>query len=192
MSGIIEIREPSPIVVVREVVIEPVEVIVSEPSIEIVGSSSVIQVQEVAAPIAIQIAVPGSPGTPGAAGAPGADGEDGQNGVDGVDGADGAPGAAGLSAYQIAVEHGFSGTEAEWLESLQGAGGVEVDYELKLEKASASVTYVGKALPGSETNEAVWQIKKITSVGPDLSIEFADGNSDFDNIWDDRAGLTYS
>ena len=27
----------------------------------------------------------------------------------------------GLSAYQIAVEHGFSGTESEWLASLRGA-----------------------------------------------------------------------
>ena len=26
----------------------------------------------------------------------------------------------GLSAYEIAVEHGFSGTEEEWLESLRG------------------------------------------------------------------------
>ena len=28
--------------------------------------------------------------------------------------------SAGLSAYQIAVQNGFSGTEAEWLESLEG------------------------------------------------------------------------
>ena len=26
----------------------------------------------------------------------------------------------GLSAYEIAVEHGFQGTEEEWLESLRG------------------------------------------------------------------------
>lgn len=30
---------------------------------------------------------------------------------------------AGLSAYEIAVQHGFTGTEAEWLESLKGAPG---------------------------------------------------------------------
>ena len=29
-------------------------------------------------------------------------------------------GADGKSAYQIAVEHGFSGTETEWLASLKG------------------------------------------------------------------------
>jgi len=42
---------------------------------------------------------------------PGPPGDDGTDGVD------------GLSAYQIAVENGFEGTEAEWLESLQGPPG---------------------------------------------------------------------
>ena len=33
----------------------------------------------------------------------------------------------GLSAYEIAVEHGFEGTETEWLESLKGAPGAPGD-----------------------------------------------------------------
>lgn len=32
-------------------------------------------------------------------------------------------GADGKSAYEIAVEHGFEGTEEEWLESLKGEKG---------------------------------------------------------------------
>ena len=36
-----------------------------------------------------------------------------------------AAGSAGLSAYQIAVNNGFIGTEAEWLASLQGANGID-------------------------------------------------------------------
>lgn len=56
----------------------------------------------------------------GADGAPGKDGADGSNGKDGKDGAPGEKGADGKSAYQIAVENGFSGTEAEWLASLKG------------------------------------------------------------------------
>lgn len=39
------------------------------------------------------------------------------------DPAGGGAGADGKSAYQIAVENGFVGTEAEWLESLKGADG---------------------------------------------------------------------
>lgn len=35
----------------------------------------------------------------------------------------GASGGDGKSAYEIAVEHGFEGSEAEWLESLKGEKG---------------------------------------------------------------------
>lgn len=42
-------------------------------------------------------------------------------GCSGDDGDDGAP---GLSAYQIAVNNGFTGTEQEWLDSLQGGQAV--------------------------------------------------------------------
>lgn len=38
---------------------------------------------------------------------------------------DGVPGPAGLSAYEIAVQNGFEGTEQEWLESLVGPEGPE-------------------------------------------------------------------
>ncbi len=40
-----------------------------------------------------------------------------------VVGADGQPGATGLSAYQVAVANGFTGTEQEWLDSLIGPAG---------------------------------------------------------------------
>ena len=74
-------------------------------------------------------------GVDGKDGVNGKDGCDGRNGVDGLlgkdgkDGADGLPGRDGIdgidgkSAYIIAVEHGFSGTENEWLQSLKGADG---------------------------------------------------------------------
>lgn len=35
-------------------------------------------------------------------------------------------GTAGLTAYQIAVNNGFVGTESEWLASLQGVPGAQV------------------------------------------------------------------
>lgn len=41
----------------------------------------------------------------------------------GKDGKDGENGRDGLSAYETAVENGFEGTEAEWLDSLRGAAG---------------------------------------------------------------------
>jgi hypothetical protein len=56
----------------------------------------------------------------GKSGKDGKDGKDGQNGRDGTNGSDG---INGLSAYDIAVKHGFSGTEVEWLASLRGEAG---------------------------------------------------------------------
>lgn len=53
----------------------------------------------------------------GEKGEPGAPGKDGADGVDGRDGAD------GKSAYLLAAEHGYSGSESEWLASLKGEKG---------------------------------------------------------------------
>lgn len=50
-------------------------------------------------------------------------GDKGDPGTPGSDGLDGADGVDGKSAYDIAVAHGFVGTEAEWLESLKGYPG---------------------------------------------------------------------
>lgn len=62
-------------------------------------------------------------GTDGKNGLPGKDGADGLPGRDGTDGKNGADGTDGKSAYTIAVEHGFTGTEDDWLQSLKGADG---------------------------------------------------------------------
>jgi hypothetical protein len=55
----------------------------------------------------------------------------------------------------------------------------------------APITYIGKAAPGTATTAASWQIKKIDSTSG-TSIIYASGNSNFNKIWDDRAGLSYS
>lgn len=54
---------------------------------------------------------------------------------------------------------------------------------------TANTIYLGSAVIGSATSAAVWQINKIdTSTGLQT---WSDSNSDFDNIWDNRASLTY-
>ena len=59
---------------------------------------------------------------PTISGPPGTDGEPGDDGADGLPGQDGADGEDGKSAYEIAVENGFVGTEEQWLESLKFGG----------------------------------------------------------------------
>lgn len=62
----------------------------------------------------------------------------------------------------------------------------------RLDEASATITYVGKAATGSATSAAVWQIQRLTDTGSGLTVEWADGNDSFDNVWDNRASLSYS
>ena len=65
----------------------------------------------------------GERGPQGERGSDGLNGNDGAAGAQGVPGKDGERGSDGLSAYQIAVNHGFSGSETEWLASLKGERG---------------------------------------------------------------------
>lgn len=66
------------------------------------------------------------------------------------------------------------------------------DMSLRLDDTTTTdVTYVGVASPGSAEGSAVWKIKKIDET-TGLSITWADGNSNADNIWTNRASLTYS
>lgn len=67
--------------------------------------------------------VNGKDGCDGRNGVDGLPGKDGKSGADGLPGRDGIDGTDGKSAYIIAVEHGFTGTETEWLQSLKGADG---------------------------------------------------------------------
>ncbi|MAH44652.1 hypothetical protein CMI37_02435 [Candidatus Pacearchaeota archaeon] len=58
-------------------------------------------------------------------------------------------------------------------------------------EVSGGTTYIGKAPPGSVTSAARWQIGRVVVAGGTTTITWADGNITYDNVWDDRATLTY-
>lgn len=63
----------------------------------------------------------------------------------------------------------------------------------RVDVASATVTYVGKASVGASPADPVWSIFRITSAPTGgLDIEFANGESAANYSWNDRASLTYS
>jgi len=64
-------------------------------------------------------------------------------------------------------------------------------YAVQLDEASATITYVGEAAPGTDTSASTWRIKRLDS-SSGLVISWAAGNSDFDKIWDNRAGYVYT
>lgn len=59
------------------------------------------------------------------------------------------------------------------------------------DSGDANVTYIGKAAVGSLTSAAVWQIQQVDETSGTV-ITWADGDSDFNNVWDNRESLTYS
>jgi hypothetical protein len=58
--------------------------------------------------------------------------------------------------------------------------------------ASGTVTYRGYADLGTGTDEAKWKIVKVLIAGTVTTTQYADGNMLYDNIWDNRATLSYS
>jgi hypothetical protein len=90
-------------------------------------------------------------------------------------------GEAGLSAYQIAVNNGFLGTESEWNIALYGSKRILHDWE-------TPYSYTGKALPGTETNEPNWVITRMqVTPGGVISLTQA-----VNVAWDDRLTEVYS
>lgn len=62
----------------------------------------------------------------------------------------------------------------------------------RIDAASATVTYIGEAVAGTLGSAASWRIQRITVSGDVTSVEWADGNANADNVWDNRASLSYS
>lgn len=55
---------------------------------------------------------------------------------------------------------------------------------------TGTYVYVGYAIPGSAESAASWKIFRVTTANP-VAIMYADGDSFYNNIWDNRASLTY-
>ena len=64
-------------------------------------------------------------------------------------------------------------------------------YIVRLDEASATITYVGQAVPGTATAAASWSIKRLDST-TGLIVLWGGGTAGFSQIWDNRAALAYS
>lgn len=98
-------------------------------------------------------------------------GTGGGTGPAGPPGADGADGADGLSAYEVAVNNGFVGTEAAWLVSLvgpAGPAGPTGDDGLSAYEVAVANGFVG--------TEAAWLASLVGDPGPP-GADGADGSA---------------
>lgn len=69
---------------------------------------------------------------------------------------------------------------------------LNVPFAIRLDQDDANTLYIGKADPGSVETDAVWQVRRLTVSGAVTSVLWADGDDEFDNVWQDRASLNYS
>lgn len=64
---------------------------------------------------------------------------------------------------------------------------------LKFDNSADPIAYKGEATAGTAASAASWRISRITSqVDGSVDIVWADGNTSFDNVWNNRASLSYS
>lgn len=89
----------------------------------------------------------GEKGEKGDKGDKGDKGEQGPQGPAGEKGADGVDGEPGKSAYEVALEEGFEGDKATWLESLKGKQGVGIASIVNYYRASSLSSGVTKDAP---------------------------------------------
>lgn len=77
------------------------------------------------------------------------------------------------------------------VDAVNALSGTGPEKMIILDEASSTITYVGYADIGSLTSGAIWKIKRLDSTSG-LVVRFADGNANYDNVWDNRASLTYA
>lgn len=102
----------------------------------------------------------GVDGQDGAQGPQGIPGNDGAQGIQGPEGPQGIQGVEGDSAYQVALDNGFVGTEQEWLDSLVGPQGEQGEQGIQGPpgqngSGSGTVTAVNGILPDGTGNVLV-------------------------------------
>jgi len=142
----------------------------------------------------------GEQGDKGAAGSVGTSGASGTNGADGNQHfvGNGSP-AGGLGSdgdIYTDADNGdiYEKITGSW--SLQGSPGsmaLTTRSDTIDPTVFPEVTYRGDALPGVATSAASWRVQRLTQQSDgDMEIVFADGNDNFDNIYDNRLSLSYS
>lgn len=158
----------------------------------------------------------GNQGPTGAQGITGTQGPTGNQGLTGSQGPTGSTGTPGSYLISPGVLLGrFTSPTGVPEEILVGSGltlsgaGLEVSQsyiqtivsqELEMAYAklidstdSDTVIYIGEAVPGALSSAASWRIKRVSFFGDgDSSTLWADGNANFDNIWDNHLALSYS
>jgi hypothetical protein len=99
-----------------------------------------------------------------------------------------------ITALKPIIDEIANGFNSDGIISAIGDINGTTKYITRIDEASATITYIGKAVPAGTavpTSDPLWQITKIDETSGTV-ITYADGDLLFDNVFDDRAGLTYA
>ena len=96
----------------------------------------------------------------------------------------------GGTTGQVLAKNSNTNFDTEWVDP--GGGGVaETPRAKRVDFVGDTLIYVGEADPGTAESAASWRISKIDTT-LDISVLWADGNNNYDNVWNDRLSLSYS
>lgn len=62
---------------------------------------------------------------------------------------------------------------------------------VRIDDASSTVTYIGKAIIGTADSEAAWQIIKLSTSGTTIKLEYANKSEEYNQVWTNRTNLVY-
>lgn len=94
----------------------------------------------------------------------------------------------GEEVQHIRLDIGSGGTESQ-VSAANPLPSEPPKYAARVDEG-ATYTYIGEAEVGASVASAVWRIKRMTN--SDYTLLWADGDAAFDNIWNNRASLSYS
>jgi hypothetical protein len=87
-------------------------------------------------------------------------------------------------ASPIPVQQGDLNADVDEVSIYEGAMSIRVD------QVSSTQYYLGEAVPNSSEASAVWRVREITLTNP-IKVKWA-GTAQYDQVWANRAGLTYT
>ena len=140
----------------------------------------------------------GPAGSQGVAGIAGANGSDGLSFLQGACPPYGGTGSVGDTFWDNTTAGDiYEKTGVSTWTFVGSIGEVTLASQIDDVGGSPQLIYKGEAAAGSATSGGVWRISRITVTtdgggNDDLATEWADGDTDFNNVWDDRLALSYS
>lgn len=75
--------------------------------------------------------------------------------------------------------------------SVSYVASTDTQYAVKLDQFDANTLYIGLAPIATLGSDPGWQIRRFLTTGSVSDLTWADGDQQFDNVWDNRTSLTY-